>query len=270
MAERTEELFQADTALMGYYNRTFAGGKWNHFMDQAHLGYTNWADPPFNSLRAINLNRIDVPETASMGVSVEGSEKSWPGADMPPALPQFDIFNRQERYIEVFNKGKEPFEYSVTADNPWIILSHTGGTVTGEQRIGVQVDWSMLPYGRHDGAITVNGTDSEVKVILSAFNPAVPQAATLKGFVEADGYVSIEAEHYTALKNTEERYWERIEGYGRTLSAMRASAFTDAPPATPGKDSPCLEYQMYLFSTGESETSIACCTLFEFPSGQGF
>jgi hypothetical protein len=25
-AERTETLFQADTALMGYYNRTFAGG----------------------------------------------------------------------------------------------------------------------------------------------------------------------------------------------------------------------------------------------------
>ena len=67
MAERTEALFQADTALMGYYNRTFAGGKWNHFMDQAHLGYNNWADPPFNSLRAIKLSRIEVPETASMG-----------------------------------------------------------------------------------------------------------------------------------------------------------------------------------------------------------
>jgi hypothetical protein len=254
MAERTETLFQADTALMGYYNRNFAGGKWNHFMDQTHLGYTNWADPPFNSMRAIKLDRIIIPESASMGVTVEGSEKSWPGADQPPALPQFDIFNRQERYIEVFNKGKEPFEYSVTADNPWIILSHTLGTVTGEQRISVQVNWPMLPYGTHEGAITVHGTGSEVTVALSAFNPAVPQAATLKGFVEAEGYVSIEAEHYTGLKNNEERYWERIEGYGRTLSAMRATAVTDAPPAMPGKDSPCLEYQMYLFSTGEFKT----------------
>ena len=144
MAERTEALFQADTMLMGYYNRTFAGGKWNHFMDQAHLGYTNWADPPFNSLRAIKLSRTEVPEAASMGVAVEGSDKSWPGEKTLPALPQFDIFNRQERYIEVFNKGTEPFEYSVTTDNPWIILSHTGGTVTGEQRIGIRVDWDML------------------------------------------------------------------------------------------------------------------------------
>jgi hypothetical protein len=254
MAERTEGLFQADTALMGYYNRTFAGGKWNHFMDQAHLGYTNWADPPFNSLRAIKLSRIEVPEIASMGVAVEGSEKSWPGADQPPALPQFDVFNMQERYIEVFNKGTVPFEYSVTADNPWIILNHTGGTVTGEQRISVQVDWDMLSYGTHEGAITIRGTGSEVKVTLSTFNPAVPQAATLKGFTEAEGYVSIEAEHFTSLKNTEERYWEWIGGYGRTLSAMRTTAFTDAPPAMPGKDSPCLEYQMYLFSAGQFET----------------
>lgn len=254
MAQRTEVLFQADTGLMGYYNRTFAGGKWNHFMDQAHLGYTNWADPPFNSLRAIKLSRLEVPEAASMGVAVEGSDKSWPGEKTLPSLPQFDIFNRQERYIEVFNKGTEPFEYSVTTDNPWIILSHAGGEVKGEQRIGIRVDWEMLTYGTHEASITVHGTGSEVKVGLSAFNPAVPQAATLKGFVEAEGCVSIEAEHYTDLKNTEERYWQRIGGYGRTLSAMRATAVTDAQPAIPGKDSPCLEYQMYLFTTGEFET----------------
>ena len=51
MADRTEELFKTDTALMGYYNRVYAEGRWRHFMDQAHLGYISWADPPENSLR---------------------------------------------------------------------------------------------------------------------------------------------------------------------------------------------------------------------------
>jgi len=37
------------------------------------------------------------------------------------------------------------------------------------------------------------------------------------------------------------------------LSAMRATAPADAPPATPGKDSPCLEYRMHLFSAGKAE-----------------
>jgi hypothetical protein len=56
MAEETRRLFRADTSLMGYYNRSFANGKWNHFMDQAHLGYKSWRDPPFNSLQAIQLS----------------------------------------------------------------------------------------------------------------------------------------------------------------------------------------------------------------------
>ena len=47
---------------MGYFNRDFAGGKWKHFMDQSHLGYTSWADPPVNSLRAIKLKESEVPD----------------------------------------------------------------------------------------------------------------------------------------------------------------------------------------------------------------
>ena len=112
LADLVQTLFQSDTSLMGYFNRDFAGGRWNHFMDQSHLGYTSWADPPVNSLRAINLKRTDPPEQSLLGVTVEGSEAVWPGDEGIPALPGFDIFNRQEFYIDVFNKGKTPFEFS--------------------------------------------------------------------------------------------------------------------------------------------------------------
>ncbi|MFZ2285400.1 MAG: glycosyl hydrolase 115 family protein [Bacteroidales bacterium] len=254
MADLTEELFRADTTLMGYYNRIYAGGRWKHFMDQAHLGYLNWADPPVNSLRAIKLQRPEVPVAASLGVAVEGSAKAWPGAEEAPLLPPFDVFNRQARYIEVFNRGAEPFEFTVESDNPWITLSHNSGTVTGQQRIEVQVDWSLITYGKHEGTVRVRGTGSEVRVKVTAFNPAEPQPSTVEGFVEADGYVSMEAASYTANIDTDERYWEWVEDYGRTLSGLRATAVTDAPPAVPGKDAPLLEYKMYLFSAGEFET----------------
>ena len=46
--------------------------------------------------------------------------------------------------------------------------------------------------------------------------------------------------------------WIKIPNYGHTLSAMRADGPADVL-ATPGKDSPCLEYQMYLFKTGKVE-----------------
>ncbi|HYK88225.1 MAG TPA: glycosyl hydrolase 115 family protein [Acidobacteriota bacterium] len=45
LAAKVEVLFKADENLMDYYNHSFAGGKWNHFMDQVHIGYTIWQDP---------------------------------------------------------------------------------------------------------------------------------------------------------------------------------------------------------------------------------
>ena len=270
MADLTEELFSADTALMGYYNRVYAGGRWNHFMDQSHLGYTNWADPPVNSLRAIKLQRPDIPDEAAPGIAVEGSLNAWPGADQPPALPPFDVYNMQTRYFELFNRGTEPFEYSVTTDRPWIMVSDTTGEVADERMIPVDIDWQVLTYGIHQGSITVKAAGIEEKIKVTALNPAEPQPATVEGFVEADGYVSIEAEHYTRNIDTEDRYWEWVEDYGRTLSGLRATAVTDAPPAVPGKDSPLLEYRIWFFSSGEFETVMHVAPTLNFLPGRDF
>jgi hypothetical protein len=267
MAEKTELLFRTDTALMGYYNRVYAGGKWNHFMDQTHLGYKSWVDPPVNSLDAMNLQRITIPDKPEMGITVEGSEDSWPENSEPAILPSFDIFNRQERYLEIFNKGNQPFQFSIKCDQPWILQEETAGTIGKEKRITVNIDWKKLPRGNQKGAINIKGAGTEVTVNVTVFNPS-GLAGEIKGFVEADGYVSIEAEHYSNIKNTEDRKWEKIEDYGRTLSGMRATTFTDAPPAVPGKNAPCLEYGMYLFSQGEKTIRLILSPTLNFLPGR--
>ena len=89
-------------------------------------------------------------------------------------------------------------------------------------------------------------------VNVTAFNPSEPTRDSLQGFVEGDGYVSIEPEHYTKKTDAGDYRWINIQDYGHTLSGMRATAPANAPAAEPGKDSPCLEYQMYLFNTKTS------------------
>jgi hypothetical protein len=283
MADRTEQLFAADTALMGYYNRVYAGGRWKHFMDQAHLGYIAWNDPPENSLRHIKLERPATVPGALPAVAVEGSEEAWalnavtltderaepetavmPAPPPPvtqatsgtPFLPPFDVFNKQSGYFEIFNRGTDPFEYIATTDKAWIILSHSRGTVTDQERVNVTIDWPALPHGMHRGFVNITANGREMKIGLTAFRPVAPDPETVGGFVEADGYVSMEAASHTGIHDSGDRRWEWIEDYGRTHSGMRASAATDAPPATPGKDSPVLEYRMFLFSTGEFETAL--------------
>jgi hypothetical protein len=268
MANQTRQLFQIDTSLMGYFNRDFANGKWKHFMDQSHLGYTNWADPPVNSLRAIKLKELEVPEMSAMGVSIEGSEAVWPGEKSDPILPEFDNFNRQSRYIDIFNKGKGSLDFSATSDNPWILLNKTKGIFGFDERIWVTVDWDKVPKGKSNGSVKIKGTENVINVIVNTFNPTEITPESLRGFVEGEGYVSIEAEHFARISNAGTSQWIRIENYGHTLSAMRSTGVVDAPPVTPGKNSPFLEYKMFFFSTGTFDvTSIFSPTL-NFLSGR--
>ena len=268
-AAETRQMFQADTNLMAYFNHDFAGGKWDHFMDQTHLGYTSWNDPPHNSLRAIKLTEIEVSEAAAMGVAVEGSESAWPGATNEAVLPSFDIFDQHPHYIDVFNKGKTPFKFTATASAPWIMLDETNGTIEKDKRLWISMDWSKVPEGMAGGTIKLAGTTNEVSVKINAFNPVGVTRDSLQGFVEGEGFVSIEPEHFTKKTDAGKNRWIKIEDYGRTLSGMRATQPVDAPSVMPGKDSPCLEYRMYLFSTGAVEVATITSPTLNFVPGRG-
>ena len=269
MAAETRAVFQKDADLMTYFNRVFAHGKWDHFMDQSHIGYTTWRDPPRNSLDAIKLTEIHVPDAAAMGVAVEGSEAAWPGAQSEASLPEFDAFNRQRQYIDVFNKGSAPFDFTASADKPWIVVSEKKGTVEKDERLWVSMNWSRVPEGKTSGTVTLSGANDSVVVKVEAFRPSEITRSSLRGFVEGEGFVSIEAEHYTKKTENGAKRWIKIEGYGRTLSGMRTEGPVDMPGATPRRDSPLLEYLMYLFDKGDADVEAIVGPTLNFVPGRG-
>jgi hypothetical protein len=267
MADNVRFLFSQDTSLMGYYNRQFAGGRWNHFMDQAHIGYNSWADPPTNSLRAIKLIQVEPFAGAKPGVAIEGSTDSWPGSDAIPELPGFDSFSGKSHYIDIFNRGNKPFEYTVTADKPWIIFSKTSGSVTSDERISITTNIEKVPEGNSSAIVTISAAGTTVNILVRAFNPSA--TVTTDAFVESQGVISVEAEHFSGETDAGSRRWIKIENYGHTLSGMRGISSIDDPPATPGKDSPVMEYKMYFFNTGSFETSAVFSPGLNFMPGQG-
>jgi hypothetical protein len=267
-AVETQNLFSTDTSLMGYYNKTFAGGRWNHFMDQTHLGYTSWRDPPKNSLQHLSLKTLEVPEAANMGISIEGSAHSWPDTSENATLPDFDVFNRQSRYLEVFNKGKLPFAFEITSENPWVIVKSDHGMVEKDLRIWISIDWNMVPEGGASGILSIKGTGQTVEVGVTAVRPAGISPETLQGFVENNGYVSAEAAHYTGKIDQGENRWLEVEDFGHTLSGMRATAVTDVPELIPKENSPCLEYKMYLFTAGNVEVNPVVAPTLNFMPGK--
>jgi len=273
LAAQAKALFQADADLSSQYNHTLAHGKWDHMMDQTHIGYTGWRDPPTNVMPAVA--ELSIPDAAAMGVAVEGSASVWPGPAQYPVLPEFDVYNQQRRYIDVFNRGKTAFDFTASTSSPWIVLSADHGTIQKEQRLWVTIDWEKAPKGSSTGGISITranagagaGADS-VKIKVEAFNPAEPARASLNGFVEADGYVSIEAEHYTGRTGQDSSHWEKIADYGRTLSGMTVFPVT-ARSVLPPAASPCLEYQTYLFDSGKVEAEAILGPTLNFVPGRG-
>ncbi len=253
-AARAHELFQADAQLTEYFHHELAGGKWDRMMSQTHIGYTTWQQPPVNVLPA--TRETELPHEASLGVAVEGSTAAWPGAQASATMPEMDVFNRPRRYLDVFNRGQTPFEFKAEASAPWLLLSTTRGAITNDQRLWASVDWDHAPAGSNVGVIKISGPGVEsVEVRVAAFNLPALHGTNLHGFVEADGYVAIEAAHYAARHETATAHWELLPDHGRVESAMTVFPVT-APSAQPPANSPCLEYATYLFSTGRVDVAL--------------
>jgi hypothetical protein len=267
LAQKARELFAQDAELANYYNHIMAAGKWNHMMDQTHIGYTYWQQPDKNVMPEVK--EIEIPAVAEMAVAIEGSENWWPAEHSPAILPQLDVYQQQARYFEVFNRGSVPFQYSVQSEASWLIVSPQQGTVQEQQRIWVKVNWSHVPVGDHQVPVTVFGPDgTSIVVQADVHNPGYPKPGQVKDFVESDGYVSMEAEHYSKAVGTPQIHWQRIPDLGRTLSAMTPFPVT-ASSQTPAGNSPRLEYRVFLFHSGEVKVRAFLSPTLNFFNNQG-
>jgi hypothetical protein len=63
-ADHATYCFKRDSVLTYDYNHKIAGGKWNHMMDQVHIGYTSWDAPRRNIMPEVT--RV-IPKAAEQG-----------------------------------------------------------------------------------------------------------------------------------------------------------------------------------------------------------
>ncbi|HET6531397.1 MAG TPA: glycosyl hydrolase 115 family protein [Actinoplanes sp.] len=264
LAAEAEARFAEDQAMSRYYNTQLAGGKWAGWQTQPKIGYGNaarynnasWQQPQTDNHVALPdeifpyVQRINLPEPAEMGVAIDGSAHWWAaGATTPAVLPTFSPYQSQpQQYIEVFNRGTTPYGYRITSAQPYVQVSPARGTVDKQVRATVRVDWSKAPKGVTEVPLTVTGPGGAVTVIARVDNSLPRHAA--KGFVEANGYVSILADHYSRKVGS----WKVLPGVAKTGNGITPWPHT-APSVAPGGDSPRLEYRMTLTSSGPVKVS---------------
>lgn len=255
LADETDARFADDQALNDYYNTGLAGGKWKGFQSQPKIGYGDiarygpnapWQQPELNNQALPDevfpaVQRIQVPAAADLGVAIDGSDQWWPAATTPAVLPTFSPYQSQpKQYLEVFNRGTTPFDYTITSAQPWVTVSKSRGTVDKQVRAEVSVDWRHAPRGTTRVPLTITGAGRTVVVEAVVDNPTTKPK---RGFVEANGYVSIPATGTSRVVGD----WLRIPDIGREGDGLEPAPVT-APRRAP--DGPRLEYTVNLTTTG--------------------
>jgi hypothetical protein len=249
-AERVRALFARDQELSDEYNELL-GGRWNHMMDQTHIGYTSWNDPKTNVMPEVQ--EITPEEGAHLGVAVEGSEDAWPGSSNPPTLPTIDTLGDQRRWIDVFGRGTKTVAYTVKSKEGWLKVDGVAGDTSGDRRLHVKVDWKQAPAGEQTGTIVVEGDHGEsVSIAVPIVNvPAAPVVArgALGNLSEAFTIPAGTQGHHVGVNGTE---WQPMPDYGRVATAMEVFPVT-ADSVSPPERSAHLEYAICLPRAGEIE-----------------
>jgi Glycosyl hydrolase family 115/Gylcosyl hydrolase family 115 C-terminal domain len=250
LADSVKKYFDEDARLASYYNTVLSDGKWDHMMDQTHIGYTYWQQPERNIIPKTEY--ISLPDSASMAMAIEGSNAWWPNEATPAVLPELNSLLRQTGYIELYNRGKKSFEYNVKVPVSWVKMKGLNKKIEKQRRLSIQVDWNSAPHGIHKIPITITGPSGSTITFFAVINNyGLPKRNHLKGFIETNEYVSMEASHYSRVVNKSPVAWQQIPGIGRTGSGMTITPVT-ADKQTPGEASPRLEYNMMVFSTGRA------------------
>lgn len=242
-ADTVKGLFFKDEELTRRFHEELEEGKWNHIMSQIRIGYTSWNEPGTDIMPAVSY--IQTGSNAQLGYMLEhGAGRSRRG--LYTSFENFDPINRQEYYIEIFNRGDEILDYAIEPKNDWIIVSKTEGSIPYDEKVYISIDWNRVPEGNASGEILIKGAGSEYLVKV----PLINELPEPSGFIENNGVVSIEAAHYTRKNDTNGMRWTVVPNLGRTHSSLIVEPLNSTRQKL-DKNTPSVAYDFTVFNGGE-------------------
>ena len=265
MADLVKEYSIKDSLLSHYYNHELKQGKWSHMMDQTHVNYTPWRGPDVESVPKTMC--LDLKKEAQMEIAIEGSGTCWPNDSTEAVLPTFNSYHDTAFYIEVFNRGTMPFNYSVQSDVTWVIVSPSSGSILEQEHLWVTIDWKKAPKGKHEAHLMISGAGNrKISVTVPVDDTETKETLAGKSFVESNRYVSINAVNYSNAISCEGYSWHHLDNYGKI-----GSDITLLPPTMLKQEAtesaPHLEYKVFLKDTGMVNLQVYLGSTIDYSGG---
>ena len=248
-ADLSDAAHAEEQAITKRYNTEVAGGKWDGIVNPYPSQIPKAPGRP-------SVTRVARQDTSGLGVAAEGNET---GTERPLS---FSSYTRDRRFVDVFNTGFLALDWTAEANRPWVLLSASGGGMTEQARVWVEIDWERAPEGAHDAKVTFTGAGNSFDVPLRVLNDGERARSRARGFVEAHGYVSIDAAHFDRRVPRGGARWRTVRGLGRRTAAMEAVPSTAAPIIEElATRAPELSYRVRFTATGDFRV-----TVFRIPS----
>ena len=241
------------------------GGKWNHVMTMNQGFAASYFQLP--ELRSAQLAPGAVLEVEAENEDVMKGLRSF------HMLPTFDTFLRRSHFVDVYNKGREPLQWSASASDEWIVLSRTAGTTRTEERIEVSVDWTKVPVGDEvSGCLTIAAANGESRrVLVSVFNPASPAREELQGvYVQHNGYISIPAADFHRKRENDAIRIRPVPNLGVENASLQLGDPTMPKQNTRRREVPCVEYDFYTFEQGSVDVYTYVLPTFVISADRGY
>jgi hypothetical protein len=263
LSEQIRDCIKLDQELIDEYH-TMDNGKWYGMGLSEHIGFVHWNE---DECQNPVLMQVIPARKARLIVSVDGTNQHSQGSSWHVNKLYIRDFRQPditEASFTISSVSKMDATYEINCQVPWLSFSCYKGILDGKtkvvEKIFVMIDRSKM-NGEKKAEIIVNIPNGVCTIIVDAQQPEL-SGLPERTYVDTNGWISIEAEHYFAKfdighteKLTEEKAaFKVIHRYGKTLSAMKA--FPTTGYFTAGKDAPCLEYHFVVNKAGAYEAEL--------------
>jgi len=96
-ADKAKKFYIKDSLLSIKYNKEIANGKWSHMMDQTHIGYTYWQQPPFNKMPEVSYLSVESAQAESTKIDLADNTAQA----LIPKNSGSNIFFEKNGYISI-------------------------------------------------------------------------------------------------------------------------------------------------------------------------
>ena len=243
------ECIEKDRALSNEF-ALFRDGKWKGMELAAHIGFVKWNESNCRYPLRIQVEPADKPR---MVVSRKDCEQICSHAYGGPETIKVNDFlyaGNDSVTIEIANDGTGSLDYVIEpkAQYDWLEISSLKGSVEYQEEIILRCNRQELSEEIHLARLLIKDNETVVAVVIKARAVTTENLPPMT-FLENDGVIAIEANHYCGKKDVPAGSFTELKNYGRSGCGMKV--FPTTVSFSEDDEKPSLTYRFMTEETGD-------------------